>query len=1073
MKVYWFLIITILGAGLCQAQESSVIWIEGTVLAKDDKTPIQHATVFANARDYGVSTVADGGFRVQVGNPGDSLRISSVGFRQVTVAASFFKENKTVFLEREKNTLEEVVVETGYQRLRSGESTGAAEVLDKEMLNVQTGTNILDRLNNMASSVRFDNQPIENADLQKLNISVRGLSTINGARDPLIVLDGFIYEGDINNIDPNSIESVSILKDAAASAIWGARAGNGVIVMTSKKGALGAASTTKVSLNNTLIWKERSDFGKLYQLENRDFIEIEQMLFNEGFYTRQLSRSPFAAVTPAIEIFHDRQLGLISATDSAQMIERLIMGDGRKQYMDNFLSTPLINQHALSITGGNQKNAYGFGVGYTGDRNENEWQNRKLNIQLSNSFKPTDKLQLDVLVLYTNQREESGKPSFSSFTYGNKAVPYMSFFDENGAPQPFGKEYRRSYMQEMFYEGYLDWDYYPLSDYQYSRTNRQVNEWFASFRTQYRITPFLDANVSVQYQNQRNERVTLDEQESYFARTYINQFMQIDPNTGTTTYPVPIGGIRNAAVNSGASYTVRGQLNFDKVFADHKVVGMVGVEARENKINGHTVTAYGYKENPLITVPVDYASTYRLTPSNTSRTIAGSPGFSQLTNRFVSMYTNWNYVWRQRYGASASFRQDGANIFGAATNDRWSPLWSIGTFWDVGQEEFMKIDWVDQLKLRITYGYSGNVDLRKTPEPVANIGGSMYTNYPGQVIGTLNDPNLRWEKVGTSNFGVDFSFLNNRIHGTMDYFIKNGRDLYGLSEYDYTVWGLQGTITKNVARMQTKGWDLVLNTRNLTQEFKWDSRFVLNVNKNKTVEYYNSLNTGLVSFLGNANMISPVVGKPLYALAAYRWMGLDADGNPQGILNGETSTDYYEIQNQSYLNSESSGSIVYFGSAKPEIFGSLMNTFSYKDLSLSLNVSYRGGYFFNRPVTWYYDLYNRGVAFPDFEQRWLKSGDEHVTDVPGVQYPLGGSRDEFYANSEINVLRADHLRLEFVSLRWNHRLKLSGRTYDIRLYTNVNNLGLLWTLNDDGIDPEFPYQIAPPRTYSVGVQFDF
>ncbi|MBD1433763.1 SusC/RagA family TonB-linked outer membrane protein [Sphingobacterium sp. DN00404] len=1073
MRVVCFVIVMILSGGLCQAQENSVQWIEGTVLSKEDRSPIQNATVFAKEADIGVSTEKNGKFRIRVNSLKDSLGISSIGFQNIVVVASFFENNSTVFLLADKNTLEEVVVETGYQQLRSGESTGAAEVLDKEMLNIQTGTNILDRLNNMASSVRFDNQPIENADLQKLNISVRGLSTINGARDPLIVLDGFIYEGDINNIDPNSIESVSILKDAAASAIWGARAGNGVIVMTSKKGTLGAESTTKVSVNNTLIWKERPDLEKLYQLNNRDFIGIEEMLFNTGFYDRQLSRTPYMAVTPAIEIFHNRRSGMISVADSADMIERLMLSAGRGQYIDNFIRTPFTNQHALSINGGSGKHAYGFGLGYTGDRNENDAGNRKLNVQLSNSFKPTDKLQMDVLILYTNQHEESGKPALSNFTYGNKTVPYMSFFDEDGLPQPFEKEYRRSYMQEMFSEGYLDWDYYPLVDYRYSRTNRQRNEWFASFRTQYRIAPFLDANVAVQYQNQRSERIILDEQESYFARTYINQFMQVDPNTGATTYPVPLGGIRNSAVTNGASYTLRGQLNFNKVFADHKIVGMLGVEARENKISGENVTAYGYNESPLIAIPVDYVTSYRLAPSNSSRTIAGTPGFSRLTNRFVSAYTNWNYVWKQRYGASVSFRQDGANIFGAATNDRWSPLWSVGAFWDVTREEFMKIDWLDHLKLRLTYGYSGNVDLRKTPEPVANIGGSIYTNYPGQVIGTLNDPNLRWEKVGTSNVGLDFSFLNNRIHGTMDYFIKNGKDLYGLSEYDYTVWGLEGTITKNVARMQTKGWDLVVNTRNLNEKLKWDTRLVLNMNKSKTVDYYNSLNMGLASFLGNGNMISPIVGKPLYALAGYRWMGLDEEGNPQGILNGEPSKEYNKIRTQSYQDPETGGSIRYFGSAKPEVFGSIMNTFAYQNVSIAINISYRGGYFFNRPVTWYNTLYNRGTAYPDFEQRWIKSGDEQYTNVPSVQYPLDTGRDAFYANSEINVLRADHLRLEFVSLQWNPQLKLSGRTYDFRLYTNVNNLGLLWTLNSEGIDPEFPYQITPPRTYSLGFQFDF
>ncbi|HBW79755.1 MAG TPA: SusC/RagA family TonB-linked outer membrane protein, partial [Sphingobacterium sp.] len=185
-----------------------------------------------------------------------------------------------------------------------------------------------------------------------------------------------------------------------------------------------------------------------------------------------------------------------------------------------------------------------------------------------------------------------------------------------------------------------------------------------------------------------------------------------------------------------------------------------------------------------------------------------SPDFTKTVNRFVSTYINFSDIWKEKYGISFSFRQDGANIFGANTNDKWSPLWSVGGFWDLGKEQFMELPWLDNLKLRATFGYSGNVDLTRTPEPIANIETARYTNYPMLSIRNLNDPSLRWEKVGTFNLGVDYALLKNRISGSVDYYLKNGKDLYGTTDYDYTTWGAQATVVKNVGAMLGHGLDL-------------------------------------------------------------------------------------------------------------------------------------------------------------------------------------------------------------------------------------------------------------------------
>ncbi|GGH18165.1 SusC/RagA family TonB-linked outer membrane protein [Sphingobacterium alkalisoli] len=1047
--------------------------LQGRILSAGTQHPVEGARIDDINGLHITVTDNKGYFNIAAREYPVSLKISSMGHRDTVVVFDPTQQPFTVYLQEIINQLQEVNIQTGYQTLKPNEVTGAVEVVSKETLNQQTGTNILQRLNNVTAGIRFDNQPIVSPDRQKLNVSVRGLSTINGNLDPLVVLDGFIYEGDINNIDPNSIESVTILKDAAASSIWGARAGNGVIVITSKKGAFSVDSPTSVSFNSTMIWRNKPDLHQIYQLDNADFIKTEEMLYHNGYYDWIVKGLDYMAVTPAIDIFDRRCLGLITASDSAAAIQNLLLQDGRAAYADNFYTTPFSNQYSLNLTGGAQRNTYGLSVGYTGARNENSVRDRKINLQLTNSYRPTDKLQIDLNVLYTRADNESGTPAYESLSFNGKRVPYLQFTDQIGGEIPFFMDYRQLVLEDRYASGFQGWAYYPLSDYRNAKINAVRNELYATVAVRYKLLRMLDLNTSVQYQQQTVDQINLYQQDSHYARRYINQFTEVDPNTGAVKYNVPVGGIKDQDNARVSSYTARSQLNLNETRGDHRIVGIVGAEIRQILTEGNSFTAYGYNDDPLRTAPVDHVKTFRINPTNQARTITGHPLYSRRINRFVSLYGNGSYIFKNRYALSGSIRRDGGNIFGAATNDKWSPLWSIGGSWDAANEEFLKWEFMDRLKFRTTFGYSGNVDLRKTPDPVASITTGTYTLFPALTIGTINDPELRWEKISTLNFGLDFSVFNGRISGSFDHYIKDGRDLYGLTAFDYTAWGRQSTVTKNVGRMEGRGWDITLNVKNIDRVFKWDTRYILNLNRNKTVEYYNTVNSGVSSFLSNGNTITPIVGMPLNALAGFRWLGLNEEGDPMGMLDGAPSTNYIGINTQSLYEGEDSGSIVFYGSAKPQIFGSMINSFGWKDFSFTFNVSFRGNYYFRKPVTSYTSLFSNGTVYPDFEERWQAPGDENSTDVPGMQYPLKSNRDSFYGQAEINIHRADHLRLEYITASWHKGLMLGGKQINSRLYGNVANLGLLWTANKKGIDPEFAYRLTPPTTFSLGIQIDY
>ncbi|AIM37243.1 hypothetical protein KO02_11490 [Sphingobacterium sp. ML3W] len=1077
MKVFFSTLLCSVWVLLCQAQQTEPEWVKGQVHSKDERKALAGVTVkVLPSRDMG-ATGQDGSFMVRVNSLRDSLQISIVGYVTVTFVAAYVQKQGKIYLSKKMNYLEEAeVVNTGYESIQTKDLTGAVDVVTKEMLNQQTGLNILDRLNNITPSIRFDNKGIRNGDLQKLNFSVRGLSTINGNLDPLVVLDGFIYEGDIQNIDPNNVESISILKDAAASSIWGARAGNGVIIITSKKGSFQVNQKTKISLSNTFITKDKPDLKQLYEVPNKDFIDVEKMLFDKGYNDPILRFNPYIASTPAVNLFNNRKKGLISASDSAETMDWLLAQDGRQNYMDAFYKTPYSNQLSLNINGGSALNAYGFGVGYTTDLNHLDAKGKKLNIQLSNSFRPVERLQIDLNVQFTDQQSRSGKPEYSRFQYSGNVAPYVFFRDAVGEEIPFDIHYNTSYLNSKFPSPYQDWGYYPLSDYKQDIQYRKLNEWYATTSIRYKLFSFLSANASFQWQHQESNMEHYYGKESYYTRILINKYSTVNKTNGQVKYNVPVGDIRMLNRQSGNSYTARGQLDFNKETGRHRIRGIVGAEVRERTLEGFESSVYGYNKVPLTTIPVDHVTVFSITaPASAGGVIPGQPGLTKTNNRFVSLYSNWNEVFQDKYGLSASFRQDGANIFGANSNDRWSPLWSVGASWQLDKEDFFKANWVDNLKIRTTYGYSGNVDLRKTPYPIAQAGVDLNgTGYPILSIETLNDPSLRWEKVSTLNFGADFSILQNRISGSIDHYIKKGLDLYGLSNYDYTTWGASGTINKNVASMEGRGWDFTINTRNTIGQVAWSTRLLLGLNKNRTTAYYAAPFTGIRSFLGpSGDLYQPVVGRPLHGFSGYTWVGLNEEGMPQGLLNGEASTDYVALNQIGIDQPEGSESIRFVGSSKPQVFGNMINTLTWKGLELAANVSFKGDYYFYRPVTVYTSLFARGDAYPDFEQRWKQTGDEKRTNAPVMVYPHNGNRDTFYRNAAINILKADHLRLEYISLAWQKQSQMGYRKMNIRLFANVSNIGILWTVNKENLDPEFAYRLRPSKTYSIGIQIDY
>lgn len=1049
--------------------------VEGVVIKAEDKESLAGAGIYALRNGIRIQANTNGKFSVELLVLPDTLEITFVGFQKQRIPVSAPGNVRPVQLVREYGAMDEVMVNTGYQHLKPNEVNGSYTVIDNKTLNEQTGTNILDRLNGVTNSLIF-NIGKKGPNGESNDISVRGLSTINGPTTPLIILDNFPYEGNIDNINPNDVESVTILKDAAAASIWGARAGNGVIVITTKKGRFN--QKLKVYVNSSALFTLPPDLYYRPAISISDYIDIEAYAFNRGYFNTSINSGSRPPLSPAVEIYLQRQQGLISAADSASMITRLKNQDSREQYAKHFQQTGLTQQHSISFSGGSNNMSWTLSGSHNRSQSVSRAQASKTNVYLENTLKPLKNMEVSVRAYYTNSDTKSGMPDYNSVTrIDTRQVPYLNFVNEDGTATGYAR-YRQAFIDTLGGGRLLDWNYYPAEDYLHDYSSTNVQDITTNIHLSYKISPWLTLSADHQYQKQWTVRERRSDMESYNTRNLINQFtvLSADPKV-PPVYQLPVGDILSRSTDNLIFHNWRGQLNYTQNWEDHTISLLAGAETREAIAEGGgSFTLYGYQEDPYAVATVDYYGRYKTLPFGSLASFSGTPGVGSVrNNRFVSAYANTSYTFRKKYTVSGSFRKDASNVFGAKTNDKWNPLWSSGIGWNLSDEKFYKVKTLSFLKLRVTYGYSGNLDPRRTPLPTSASLSNGETNFPVQRIGNLNNPQLRWEQSRQLNMGLDFATKGKRISGSIEYYIKWGKNLYGETAYDYTTWGVFQNIIKNVADLKTNGLDVSVNTMIIDERaWKWRMGLIFNYNANKTTHYYSSESKDFY-ITNDGSFIIPVVGRPLYAATAFRWGGLNSQGDPQGYIGDTISINYREIRNNVANRGLEGGSLVYIGSTAPTYFGALNQQVSWKFLSLSFNITFRAGYKFRKPAYTSGGMLG-GDMNADYYTRWQQPGHELVTSIPKfvyTDYPQYADRDVFYSNAEIHYLNGAHARLQYVNLvcsvpRISRKIKL-----DTQFFFNAANLGILWRQNKEGFDPDYPNTPQPSKQYTAGLRLNF
>lgn len=1020
-------------------------------------TALPGATIKISGQNNSFITASDGTFSFTA-ETGDKVAISFIGYKP----ASFIVTDDTpivVILHLASGKLEEVVVSTGYQTLPKERATGSFSIVSKELYGQQVGTDILSRLEYIANGVSvFRNNATRTSQLM-----VRGSSTINGPSGPLVVVDNFPYEGDINNLNPNDVESVTILKDAAAASIWGTKAGNGVIVITTKKGKYG--QPLQIDLNASTTVGNKPNLNYLTPMSGTDYIGFEQDLYNKGYYNGRITSTDHPALSPVIQLLANAANGTITPGQANAQITSLKNNDVRNDFSKYNYQRSVNQQYHLSFKGGNDRLTYLFSTGYDKDINALAAEFDRLNLRSESSFRPAKGLQLTAGLVYTSSNARTGRPAYGDI---DPLQPYQMLADANGNALPIAQTYSQAFKDNAVKNGQLlDWNYYPLTDYQHDHTTTATQDILADFGAQYRLIKGLNIDIKYQYEKQQVNAGTIYDAQSYYARNLVNSFTEI---SGTTVANIiPVGGILDQQNSMLTSHDLRGQLNFSREWGDHAFSLIAGEELRTIRNDANTSRDYGYDNNILTTSPVDYINYYPNLATQQNGNIPYINALAQTQNRFVSFYTNGAYTYAAKYTISGSLRRDGSNLFGVETNDKWTPLWSSGLSWDLSRENFYHVDALPYIKIRATYGYSGNVDPGKAAvTTISYTGTSIYTNTPYSEVSNFANPDLRWEKVRTINLGVDLRSKNGRIYGSLDYYLKNSTDLYATVPVDYTAGLNIAAITKNVASMKGKGLDVELNSINLNGAFLWLTTLNLNYYRDKVTSYYLTTPNGNRYVLDNKN---PVAGYPVWSVFSYRSAGLDASGNPQGYLNGKISEDYPAITGSGTHVSD----LVYNGPRFPAWYGTLGNTVSYKGATLTARIAYNFGNYFRRQSINYSGLATTGAGNADYAKRWKKPGDENLTTVPSLVYPLNPARDDFYNASASLVEKADCIRLQYITIAYD----LTNKQFpwlpfkSMQLYINANNVGILWRANKLGIDPDYTYTNSAtpnPGTIALGLK---
>jgi TonB-linked SusC/RagA family outer membrane protein len=940
------------------AQDSRII--TGKVIDAKDKLPIPGASIYAENRSIsnstrqagiiqsesiGAVTDMDGNFQLKIKNDITDLRVSFMGYQPYSIEVTGQK-TYNISLTSDVNQLQDVVV-TGYQKIEKRKLTSAVTKVGMADIQ-QAGVASLDQL--LVGQVSgLAVSPGTGAPGAAAKIRIRGTASLSGSQDPLWVLDGLPLESndvpknyDKDNIDelnnftiaglnPDDIKDITILKDAAATAIYGARAANGVIVVTTKKGKKGKM---RVNFTANTFVTQKPDFGKLNLMNASQKVDFELAMANRSDLTYRTEGGEIARILKGANELSAFRTGGLSALSPATQQSIAALRNSNNNWGNLLYQTAINSQYGLSMSGGGEKSDYYFSLGYYDEKGATIGTGlNRYNLTLKNNFEVSDKLKVGVGIFGSQNTTTSYITDSDGFTnpanYSRNVNPYLTPFDANG---------KFNYDKDIssFSGPYLPFNILEeRENTSYELKNRALK---ALLDVEYKITDDLRATSQLGLQLDNNSSEKYAGKETFFTRK------EREKTLVNGKYFLPLGGIIQNTNTDFFQYNWKTMLTYSTVFNEkHELEVMAGNELRRNYNTSIATKGFGFDPKTLTTIQIIFPDSRK----------ANEPAYKayrkmQNENAFASFYATASYTYDRKYTFFGSVRYDGSDLFGVDPKYKYLPLWSASGSWLVSEEEFLKDNsTVSNLRLRASYGLQGNIDKGTSPFVVGTYNNS--TILPGNSesnITVLNPPNskLRWEKTANTNFGFDLGLLKNRISIVTDFYGRKSTDLIGLQSLPVEN-GFEFT-NMNWAQVTNKGFEIALATKNIDRaNFKWTTNFNLSHNKSNIDRIQVRSN----SFLPSGQ------GYPVNAVFALKTAGIDENGYPLFInkkgetVNAQTFFKLYDpyadsfpgvFSQSNYQDEEIRDLFTYAGDRDPKYTGGITNTFKLHDFDLSVSAAF-------------------------------------------------------------------------------------------------------------------------------------
>ena len=1038
--------------------------------------PTKQATVTNDQGQYVIQQLPKGFY---------TLHISSIGYAPQVKNIYISEKTGPLYvdfvLDETDSWLSDIVVNSGYQTFSQDQSAGSYAKPDMEVFKDRTTSmNILQRLDGLVPGLTVNNAP----SAASTPILIRGLTSINSNKSPLVVVDGVPLDN-ITTINPEDVADITVLKDASAASIWGARASNGVIVITTKKGTHN--EKLQVQYDGFVNFQGKPDLDYYPVLTSQQFIQAAKDIFRPDLYpwstVSAYTGLGSIGVAPHNQILYDAYRGIISADQADRRLDSLAALNNVEQIRDIWYRPALLTHHTLSVKGGSKAYSVYGSVAYTDmQSNRPGEKNNTFKINARQDFHFNDYLDLYLITGLTNRTTRTPR----NIEVDNRFLPYQLFKDNAGNPLSvaYVKQLSDSTRNAFEQKSGIGLDYNPLLERQYGYTDYDLLSARITTGLTAKLAKGLTFSGVYGFFRTAEKTRSFDDSRSYLVRSEAVQFtVPASTPDGQPVHYLPVNGGRYSLSNATQkNWTVRNQLSYDKSWENglHALSLLAGQEAQEQFVVNTNTLIRGYNDMLQTYPPIDYATLSStgipgaVMPNNGNKSILGSDGPFQETEtrvRFTSYYGTMGYTYTGRYTLNGSIRLDKSNLFGKDQSMQDKPVWSLGGRWELSKESFWgEPVFFRDLSLRLSYGLTGNSPIPGTAASYDILGAASGSALPGNTGLTIVIPAnaaLTWESSRTLNVGIDFGLMNNdRIKGAIDFYSKHTDNLIG--QMDINPFSGFSTVVGNFGNMHNTGIEVSASSLNIEAgRFRWISRLALAYNKNKITR----LNQPAPIATGEQKASAVyLAGYPAFAAFAYDFAGLDDMGDPEiRLKNGEITKQ---------RNVTTPDDILYMGTFQPVWNGGLSNTFMLGDFELSANIIYNLGNVMRRDVNGFYagnglvpmlannalqsgDLrFRSGNVAAEFADRWQKPGDEALTNVPSwvPENSINESRRDtrYYTQGDINILSASFIKLRDITLAWElpkplvSRIKVKG----VRLRLQVSNL-MLWKANDYGIDPEF------------------